>query len=299
MIETGTCSWTEKTLLKNGEFYPKNVKTAEGRLAHYARFFRTVEVDSTYYALPSKNTAFLWSQRAPDGFVFHLKAFAGMTGHGVDPTTLPADLRDSLPAAGAGQRLVYVREPELKKELGRRFTDALSPLSRSGKLGLVVFQFPPWFRYSTRNLDEILACRESMRGLRIAVEFRHGSWLVPEKARGVLAFLREHAITYVFADEPQYGTLATIPFLPAATTEIAYVRFHGRNRENWLRTGIETSLRYDYLYTDEELAGFIPHLKQTGRDTRVLYAMFNNCHGASAVRNALRLREMLEEKKKA
>ena len=85
MIRTGTCSWTEKTLLKSGEFYPHNIKTARDRLMYYADHFNTVEVDSSYYAVPSEQNTSLWAERTPDDFTFHIKAYGALTGHGVDP----------------------------------------------------------------------------------------------------------------------------------------------------------------------------------------------------------------------
>jgi uncharacterized protein YecE (DUF72 family) len=91
------------------------------------------------------------------------------------------------------------------------------------------------------------------------VEFRHGSWLEPDRLESVLHFFREHQLTYIVADEPQYGNLATILFLPNITTDIAYFRFHGRNSEHWLKKRIETSLRFAYLYSEDELKEFILH----------------------------------------
>jgi uncharacterized protein YecE (DUF72 family) len=78
-------------------------------------------------------------------------------------------------------------------------------------------------------------------------------------------FLTTNQITYIPADEPQYGNLATIPFVPQLTTDIAYFRFHGRNRENWLKKGVETSLRYAYLYSDNELKEFTPSIRLRNR----------------------------------
>jgi uncharacterized protein YecE (DUF72 family) len=138
-----------------------------------------------------------------------------------------------------------------------------------------------------------------MQGLPVAVEFRHGSWLEPDRLDSIFAFLREHQLTYITADEPQYGNLATILFLPDVTTEIAYFRFHGRNKENWLKRGIETSLRFAYLYSDEELKEFIPSIKSVDKRSRVTYAAFNNCHGGFAMKNALRLKELLASKEMA
>jgi uncharacterized protein YecE (DUF72 family) len=135
-----------------------------------------------------------------------------------------------------------------------------------------------------------------MQDLKMAVEFRHGSWLEPDRVDSVLQFLRKHQLTYIAADEPQYGNLATIPFLPDVTTDIAYFRFHGRNKENWLKRGIETSLRFAYSYSDDELRDFIPSMQRVDKRAKVTYAMFNNCHGGFAVRNAIRMKELLTSK---
>ncbi len=298
MIRVGTCSWTEKTLLKSGEFYPTESKSAEDRLRYYAIFFDTVEIDSSYYAIPDLRNASVWAERTPRDFVFHVKAFAALTGHGVEPRTLPAEIFRSLPAGERGKRHVYVKAPELLQTIGQRFADSLAPLKDAGKLGVVVYQFPPWFHYRPQHLDRIVGYTSLVAGLPAAVEFRHGSWLSPGRAEQVFDFLRRHRLAYVVADEPQYGSLATVPLMSEVTGDVAYFRFHGRNRENWLKRGVETSLRYDYLYSTEELNSFFPYLLKADQEAKVTYAMFNNCHGASAIRNARALKEMVKKKGK-
>jgi uncharacterized protein YecE (DUF72 family) len=295
MIRTGTCSWTEKTLIQSGLFYPPEARSAEARLRYYATRFNTVEVDSTYYALPDQKNVWLWDARTPADFTFHIKAYGGLTGHGVDPKTLPRDIQGLAKSAPEDRKQIYVKDSSLLRAIGQRLTFALGPLVRTGKLGLVLFQFPPWFTRSSSNFDYMLFCRDIMDGLRIAVEFRHGSWLTPQHAGKTLDFLQTHGLTYVTADEPQYGTLSTIPFLPHVTTDTAYFRFHGRNSENWLKKGIETSLRYAYAYADEELAAFARHVSGAEKSGVTTYAMFNNCYRDYAVANAERLREFLKK----
>lgn len=294
MIRVGTCSWAEKTLLSSGDFYPKDIKDTADRLQYYSSQFSTVEVDSTYYAIPSIKNAFLWAQRTPGEFLFHIKVFGALTGHGIAPKTLPKDLLAILPQKDRDQKNVYIREPEILQIIARRFIDVLNPLKKAGKLGIIVFQFPPWFHYNTSHLDYILNCKDLMKDMQIGVEFRQGSWLMPERSSSVFDFLIKHRITYIIADEPQYGNLATVPFLPETTADSAYFRFHGRNKTNWLKKGIETSLRYDYLYSEEELRTFIPHIKGIDKKVKTTYAMFNNCHGGFAMRNGLRLKELLK-----
>jgi len=296
MIHIGTCSWTEKTLIQSGEFYPVGLKTAEERLRYYASNFNTVEVDSTYYAIPDKRNTYLWSDRTPENFIFHIKVYGALTGHGIDPKTLPKDIFNMLPEKDKAEKYAYIKEPSILETIAERFREALKPLRQNDKLGGLVFQFPPWFHYKTANMDYILRCKHLMQELPVAVEFRHGSWLAPDTLDPVLQFLREHQLTYIAADEPQYGSLATVPFVPEATTDIAYFRFHGRNKQNWLKKGVETALRYSYLYSDEELKEFVHSVQSTDKKAKVTYAMFNNCHGGFAMRNALRLKKLIRDR---
>jgi uncharacterized protein YecE (DUF72 family) len=218
-----------------------------------------------------------------------------LTGHGVDPRSLPREIRQQLPGDDLSRRYIYIREPLLLQLLAQRFREVLDPLKKKNKLGVLVFQFPPWFHYSHANMDYICTCKNLIEDVSFAVEFRHGSWLTPDRAETVFQFLRKHSITYITADEPQYGSLATIPFLPEVTSDIAYFRFHGRNKQNWLKKGIATSLRYDYFYSDNDLREFLPPLVDANKRTKATYAMFNNCHGGFAVNNACRIQELMEE----
>ena len=95
-IRVGTASWTDKTLIACGRFYPRGASTAEGRLRYYASQFRIVEVDSSYYAMPTPQTAQAWAERTPEGFVMNVKAFRLFTGHQTEPKVLHGDLRDAL-----------------------------------------------------------------------------------------------------------------------------------------------------------------------------------------------------------
>ena len=125
MIRVGTCSWAEKSLLESGEFYPAGAKTAEARLRYYASHFDTVEVDSTYYAVPDPRTTWLWSMRTPDQFTFHIKVYGALTGHAIDPRTLPKDIREvSILGSRPGQ-YVYLKERPGLELIGKRFFDAL------------------------------------------------------------------------------------------------------------------------------------------------------------------------------
>src|SRR5690349_11547216 len=93
-ILVGACSWTDPALVRGG-WYPAGYRDAEGRLRYYATRLPVVEVDSTYYALPSERNSRLWAERTPDGFVFDVKAFATLTGHPARTATgVAGDPRD-------------------------------------------------------------------------------------------------------------------------------------------------------------------------------------------------------------
>jgi uncharacterized protein YecE (DUF72 family) len=144
-ILVGTTSWTEKTLIDSGLFYPPEVKTAEDRLRYYATKFAITEVDSSYYALPSERNAQIWVERTPENFTFHIKAFRLFTGHQTAPSALPQDIREAI--GPTEKKNVYYKDlpKELADALWERFRAALQPLQAARKLGAIVFQFPHWF----------------------------------------------------------------------------------------------------------------------------------------------------------
>ena len=237
-ILIGTCSWTDRSLLESGLFYPPPVKTPETRLRYYSANFPTVEVDSSYYALPSRRNSELWVQRTPPGFIFHVKAYALFTGHAADPRALPRDLQAGLPRGLLDKGRVYMKDlpPDVGREAWALFLDALSPLMETDKLGMVLFQFPPWFHPGRSNRELLLECRERLPGCRLAVEFRNAAWMEDGGAERTLGFLRDHGLTYVCVDSPA-GFRSSVPPVAAATTDVGYVRFHGRNSRTWERRG--------------------------------------------------------------
>jgi len=176
-ILVGTCSWTDPTLIESGRFYPNWARSAEARLQYYASQFPIVEVDSSYYALPNERTSGLWARRTGEKFIFDIKAFRLFTQHPTPLSTFPRDIREALPKELKEKTNVYSRDvpTELTDELWERFERALLPLDSSGKLGVVLFQFPPWFYPGNEQRDYILSCKERLPQYRIAVEFRHNS----------------------------------------------------------------------------------------------------------------------------
>lgn len=283
-ILVGTSSWTDPTLLKSG-WYPREAKTPEKRLVHYAQNFSLVEVDSTYYAPPSERNAALWVERTPANFTFNVKAYSLLTQHPTRTDSLPKALRDLAPG---GKRTVYAKDLPEKAvdQVFEMFASALMPLHSAGKLGCVLFQFPEWFVPGDESREYILACVERLPDFRIAVEFRRGTWMTERSAPRTLAYLAEHRVPYVCVDMPQ-GFASSVPALAAVTADdLAVVRFHGRNTRNWKRKGITTAERFDYLYSDSELEEWAPRLRELSGRARRVHALFNNCYQDKAVRNA-------------
>jgi uncharacterized protein YecE (DUF72 family) len=294
-ILVGTCSWTDQTLIQSGRFYPQWAKSAEDRLRFYASRFNVVEVDSTYYAMPAEQTARLWVERTPDDFVFDVKAFRLFTQHPTPIKALPRDVREALPPQAGEKANLYQRDlpSEVEDELWRRFEGALLPLDSAMKLGVVLFQFPPWFLPADRQWDYILSCKERLPQYRVAVEFRQSAWLNEKNGERTIEFLRKNGLSYVCVDEPQ-GFKSSVPAVAEATSEIGVVRVHGRNSAMWEKKGATVAERFNYLYSEAELAEWVPGIRDLGSRSSQLHVLFNNCHEDKAVVNAGQIRLMLD-----
>ncbi len=175
----------------------------------------------------------------------------------------------------------------------QRFESALLPLDSVGKLGVVLFQFPPWFMPSHEHLEYIQSCQKRLPQYRIAVEFRHWSWLNEKNLDRTMGVLRDNNLSYVCVDEPQ-GFKSSVPPVVEATSDIGVVRFHGRNREMWEKESATAAQRFDYLYSEEELQEWVPRMKQLASDTRQLHVLFNNCYADKAVVNASQMKMMVD-----
>jgi uncharacterized protein YecE (DUF72 family) len=283
-VRIGTCSWADEALSK--WFYPPKLP-AKDRLPWYAEHFDTVEVDSTFYRLPSESMVQGWADRTPDGFTMHVKAFGLLTRHPVKLETIPPDLRDEMPVDERGR---VDRPPrELRGEIFRLFLEALEPLRVSGKLGGILFQLPPYVVYKDASLDYLAWAREQLAGHEMLVEFRHRSWLEEENRAKSLAFLESIGAGYVVVDAPRSDTAKNlVPTIVATTSPTAYVRFHGRNLGKWNTRGASAAARFDYLYSDDELEEWIEPLRELAGQAENAYAFFNNNASSEDPDNPLR-----------
>lgn len=296
-ILVGTASWTDKTLVACGRFYPPACRTAEQRLRFYAQQFPLVEVDSSYYAMPTPHVAQLWAQRTPADFTVNVKAFRLFTGHQTQPSVLPRDVQQALAADGS-RNLYYEDMPvEIRDELWRRFIEALQPLRAAGKLGAVHFQFAPWVLRNRAGISHVEHCVERMAGHLVAAEFRHGTWFHGENLEKTLAWERALGLVHTVVDSPQ-GFANCVPCVWEAThPKLALLRLHGRNRETWNQKGLAASSgRFDYQYSHDELAAMVPEVEHLASLADHVHVIFNTNHEDQGQVGARMMRELLRVK---
>jgi len=294
----GLCAWQDKSMLADGHFYPQKTMTAEDRLWWYAQFFDNVEVNSSFYAPLSADNAVRWVKRTPPGFVFHVKAYALLTGHRLDAGRLAPELAAMLPAGtrpdARGQIDNAAFPPEARAWALSAFREPLQVLADAGKLGYVLFQMAPWVRFGPEVLDYLASLPAALPGCTVAVELRDTSWL-PRHADETLAFFARHGITYVSVDAPR--TPGMIPSTVALTSPIAVLRLHGRNARGFLRQlrgeSPTVAEKYGYLYREEELAEIVAQARALdGRARRVYLELNNNVEDAPAI-NGGQIKELL------
>lgn len=286
-IRVGTASWTDPTLIKSKRFYPPGCTSAEARLRFYASQFPIVEVDSSYYAMPSGSNSVLWVERTPADFVFNIKAFRLFTGHQTGRDMFPKDIQAALPQNG--KKNVYYKDVpgDIRAELWRRYREAIEPLRASGKLGAVHFQFAPWVTSAPKDMEHVAHCADVMAGYTVAVEFRNKSWFDEKHAASTLAFEREHGLVNVVVDEPQ-GSANSIPSVWEVTNDqLTLVRLHGRNHETWnIEDASAASDRFNYDYSDEELAALADQINRIAALAARTHVILNNNFEDQGQRNA-------------
>jgi uncharacterized protein YecE (DUF72 family) len=293
-VLTGSCSWTDKTLVENADWYPRKTMSAEERLRYYAAQFPLTEIDSTYYAPPAERQVALWAERTPDGFRFDVKAYSLLTGHPTRPRSLWRDLREQLPSDVAEKRNIYAKhlDPEAMEEAWRRFEAALRPMHDAGKLGAVLFQYPPWFGPRRDNRAEIEALRERLPDYGVSVEFRSPRWLAEERDRDrTLGMLEEHGLVFVCVDAPPVSDLPRV--LAVTNPDLFMVRFHGRSDATWKDTSGSAAERFRYLYSEEELEELVAPITEHATEARETHLLMNNCYQDYSVRNAAQMRDLL------
>lgn len=293
-IYVGTASWSDPSLIKTKRFYPRGCTTSEQRLRFYASQFPLVEVDSSFFGLPSERNSALWVERTPSDFRFNIKAFRVFTGHQTPPDALPADIQTALPPLTGRKKNWYYKDlpPEITDELWRRYKAAIEPLRQAGKLRAVLFQFAPWVTAASEWRAHVEECVARMSDYLLAVEFRNQTWFGQDNAQ-TLAWEHAQGIAHVIVDEPQVGNFAhSVWAVP--TKQLAIVRLHGNNEETWAKKGLSAaSERFNYEYTDDELAGIAERTERIAEQALETHIIVNVNYEDQGIRAARRVAEML------
>jgi len=238
-----------------GNFYPARI--AKGKmLDHYQAYFDTVEINSTYYRIPHPAVMYNIVKKTKPHFEFIVKA---------------------------NQSLTHQRKEIEESTL--EFLEAVKPIAERDQLKGILTQFPWSFKYSPRNLEYIGHCRELLKPHPLFVEYRHDSWM----RRETYDAMRIKGIDYVSVDGPRLRGL--LPPELKTTGDTAYIRFHGRNAEQWWGGG---NLRYDYLYSEGELQDWKEKIERLKGQAQKAYIFFNNCHLGQAVKNAREMMRMFD-----
>jgi uncharacterized protein YecE (DUF72 family) len=261
-IAVGTCGFSYRDWI--GPVYPPGTPSRK-MLEQYARRLTTVEIDATYYAVPGAATFESMARRTPDSFRFTAK--------------LPSSATHVPDAAVRGVHADV-----------RAFRSSIDPLIDAGKFACVLMQFPNAFRPSAETHAYLGMLRDALDDVELVAEFRHRDWQTHE----TLELLHALQIGIVNVDQPHFKTLMRES--ADVTSEIAYIRFHGRNAATWWRGTNET--RYDYQYTPDELLPWVNRIIDIAAnpDVREVFSFFNNHRRGQAVRNAEMLIEMLAER---
>lgn len=239
-----------------GYFYPEGLSERDW-LEFYARNFNTVEINSSFYTILPPSTSAHLVRKVPEGFDFAIKAHRSFT-----------------------------HDRTVDESILQSFQESLKPFAQSNKLGCVLLQFPWEFKYEPSNLDYLVRVCELLADYPLVVEFRNIGWIKDE----VFEFLRDYNIGFCCVDEPRLKGL--IPPIAVATSDIGYVRFHGRNKEKWWQHEHPWE-RYDYLYSEDEIAEWVPKIQRIAESTERCYVFFNNHYQGKAAINARMLMKLL------
>lgn len=270
-----------------GVFYPENLKRKDF-LIFYATQFNALELNNTFYNMPTEERLMSFYERSEGKLSFSVKANRLLT-HEIGTDWQVA---------------------------AKYFKEALKPLNKKERLSAVLFQFPESFHYTNDNRIYLAKLIAEFEGFPVMVEFRHKEWIRDSVFEG----LEKRKAGIVFCDMPQLknlpdGTVMGTPFIG----ENAYIRLHGRNEGAWYAHApkVQTSItsahangakatytaretpngsdRYCYDYSDEDLAQFIPIIKAAVREGKKVQVYFNNHPNGSGAKNAISLKKMIEK----
>jgi uncharacterized protein YecE (DUF72 family) len=261
-VRVGVAGWSYPDW--DGIVYPTPKPARFDPLAYIARFFDTIEVNSTFYRPPIPRTTASWARRseANPNFRFTVKLYKGFTH----------------------ERSASHREEKAVK-------DGLTPLVERDRLGALLIQFPWSFKNEPESRRYLKNVLERFREIPRVVEVRHASWDLPE----LYEFLASQNVGFCNIDQPRIGR--SLAPSEKTTGPVGYVRLHGRNYKDWFREDAGRDARYDYLYSEDELEPWLDKIERVAEDSAETYIITNNHFRGQAAVNALQIKSKIEGKK--
>jgi uncharacterized protein YecE (DUF72 family) len=262
-IRIGPAGWSYNDW--KGVVYPASANSRFDPLEYLAKFFDTIEINSSFYRPPTPSTTKSWAKRVAENpdFMFTAKLHRVFTHE-----------RGKATAAD-----------------GKIFREGMMPLADAGKLGALLLQFPWSFKNSADERAYLTSLIAQFKDYPLVIEVRHASWNTP----AIYEELQEREVGICNIDQPLFSR----SIKPAAltTSAVGYVRLHGRNYQNWFREKAPRDERYNYLYSLEELEPWIARIKEVARQTKDAYVITNNHFLGKAVVNALEIKSTLQERR--
>lgn len=262
-ILIGTSGYDHPEL--KGSFYPLNLARKDF-LSYYSTKFNALEINSTFYGMPTAERIKSFYDRTEGRIKFSIKLTRVLT-HEID-----------------SQWQLKVKE----------FRTALVPIVDKNALASILVQFPESFGYTQQNRFYLSNLLKELEGMPCVVEFRHKDWI----RESVFAGLESRNAGIVFCDMPQLKNLpdgfsSRTPFIGTN----AYIRLHGRNQNGWYAKNVygEETHRYDYEYTIEELKSFIPIISNARKEGKTVQMYFNNHPKGTGFKNALELQDIVSK----
>jgi uncharacterized protein YecE (DUF72 family) len=287
-ILVGTASWSDPGFVER--WYPKKLPAGE-RLQWYAQHFEMVEVNSTFYSVPEPRMVERWCAATPNEFTFDVKLHQLFSFHSTPAKLLPPELQRRAETDARGR---VKSTPDLQDALLQIFLRSTSIFRDAGKLGVFLLQLSPSFSPRKHEVDELERLIEMLSDYELAIEFRNRDWAVGDQLESTIDFLRKHYAIFVNVDGPASDHFMVMPSNVDEVTnfDVAYLRLHGRNAKGYI-TGKTVAARFDYDYSENEIAEVAQRSTKLAREARELHVIFNNNNLDYAPHAALRLRKAL------
>ena len=263
IIRVGPAGWSYKDW--EGVVYPLKPGKAFDPLEYLARFFDTIEINSSFYRPPVPTTTKSWATRVAENknFVFTAKL----------------------------HRLFTHERGKATKKDEKEYRQGMDVLAKAGKLGSVLLQFPWSFKNTPDDRVYLAKLLEKFSDYPLVLEVRHVSWNTPD----VYEWLEERGVGICNIDQPIFKK--SIRPQALTTSPVGYVRLHGRNYKDWFRDKAQPHERYDYLYSVDELDPWLVRIKEVSKQTRETYVITNNHFRGKGVVNAIEIKAALDEKR--